>query len=61
MKNNLLKKVYGFVGKEVPLIACGGISSKHDVEERLDSGAKLIQIYTSFVYKGPKIVKELLN
>jgi dihydroorotate dehydrogenase len=59
--HNLLKKVYGYVGKEVPLIASGGISSKHDVEERLDSGAKLIQIYTSFIYEGPKIINELLN
>ena len=58
---NLLKKVYGLVGSKVPLIASGGISTKFDVEERLDNGAKLIQIYTSFVYKGPKIVKELLN
>ena len=59
--NNLLKKVYGYVGKEVPLIASGGISSKYDVEERLDSGARLIQIYTSFIYEGPKIINELLN
>ncbi len=59
--NNLLKKAYGYVGKEVPLIASGGISSKYDVEERLDNGARLIQIYTSFVYQGPKIINELLN
>ena len=59
--NNLLKKVYGYVGKEVPLIASGGISSKYDVAERLDNGAKLIQIYTSFVFEGPKIINKLLN
>ena len=59
--NNLLKKVYGYVGNEIPLIASGGISSKHDVEERLDNGARLIQIYTSFIYEGPKIINELLN
>ena len=59
--NNLLKKVYGYVGKEVPLIASGGISSKYDVAERLDNGAKLIQIYTSFIFEGPKIINKLLN
>ena len=48
------------VGDEIPLIASGGISNKLDVEERLDNGAKLIQIYTSFVYKGPFIVSDLL-
>ena len=49
------------MGKEVPLIASGGISSKYDVAERLDNGAKLIQIYTSFVFEGPKIINKLLN
>ncbi len=57
---NLLKKVYGYVGDDIPLIASGGISTKYDVSERLENGAKLIQVYTSFVYKGPRIVKELL-
>jgi len=57
----ILRKVQGLVGNEVILIASGGISTKVDVEERLDNGAKLIQIYTSFVYRGPTIVNELLN
>ena len=57
----MLRKVQGLVGDEVTLIASGGISTKVDVEERLDNGAKLIQIYTSFVYRGPSIVNELLN
>ena len=56
----ILRKVQGLVGNEVILIASGGISTKVDVEERLDNGAKLIQIYTSFVYRGPTIVNELL-
>ena len=59
--SDLLKKVHEYVGNDVPLIASGGISTKLDVEERLDNGANLIQIYTSFIYQGPKIVNELLN
>ena len=58
---NMLKKVKNIVHDEKILISTGGISTKNDLEERIDNGAKLIQIYTSFVYKGPKIVKELLN
>ena len=46
---------------DTTLISSGGISSKKDVEERLNNGADLIQIYTSFIYKGPKIIDELLN
>lgn len=56
----LLYKANQIIDQDVVLIASGGITSKEDVEERLDNGANLIQIYTSFVYKGPEIIKELL-
>ena len=56
----MLRKVKNLVGGDAALIASGGISSKRDVEERLNNGASLIQIYTSFVYKGPFVLEELL-
>lgn len=58
--NEVLKEVSNIVGNDATLIASGGISSKKDVEERLNNGASLIQIYTSFIYKGPSILEELL-
>ncbi len=58
--NEMLKKVNSFAGNEATLIASGGISTKGDVEERLKNGADLIQVYTSFIYKGPSILEELL-
>ncbi len=56
-----LKKVSECLDRETLLIASGGISTKSDVEERLDNGAKLIQVYTSFIYRGPSIINDLLN
>ncbi|MGJ8634386.1 MAG: quinone-dependent dihydroorotate dehydrogenase [Luteolibacter sp.] len=47
-----------FSGK-VPIIGVGGISSKADAEKKLKLGADLVQIYTSFVYQGPALVREL--
>ncbi len=58
--NEMLRKVSNLVGGDATLIASGGVSSKRDVEERLNNGASLIQIYTSFIYKGPFILEELL-
>ena len=58
--NEMLRKVSNLAGNDATLIASGGISSKRDVEERLNNGASLIQIYTSFIYKGPSILEELL-
>ncbi len=49
-----------FSGK-IPIIGVGGISSKEDAETKFKLGADLIQIYTSFVYQGPALVRMLLS
>lgn len=58
---DLLKKVNSVRNKNSTLISSGGISTKNDIQERMKNGADLVQIYTSFVYKGPFILEELLN
>ena len=47
------------LGGRIPIIGVGGISSLEDAEEKIRAGASLVQIYTSFVYQGPKLVREL--
>ena len=56
-----LKIANSIITKEHLLISSGGISRRSDLEERLDNGASLAQIYTGFVYEGPGILEELLN
>lgn len=41
------------------LIGVGGISSPEDAKLMIKSGADLIEIYTAFIYQGPKCVKEI--
>ncbi|HEV3065622.1 MAG TPA: hypothetical protein VGX93_09780, partial [Chthoniobacterales bacterium] len=43
----------------LPVISVGGIMSADDARERFDSGAELIQLYTGFVYHGPRLVREV--
>jgi dihydroorotate dehydrogenase len=43
----------------LPVIACGGIGDAESAKERLDAGADLLQIYTSFIYQGPGLLREL--
>jgi dihydroorotate dehydrogenase len=43
----------------LPVISVGGIMSEKDAKERFDAGAELIQIYTGFVYRGPRLVGEI--
>lgn len=45
----------------LPIIAVGGISTPQQAYQMLQAGASLIQIYTSFIYKGPGIVKKMLK
>lgn len=47
------------LGSRIPIIGVGGISSVEDAREKLRAGATLVQIYTSFIYQGPKLVREL--
>ena len=45
----------------VPVIGSGGIFNIPDVEEKMEAGAGLIQVWTGFIYLGPGLVKKLLN
>lgn len=47
--------------KAFPIIGVGGIHSAEDAIEKLNAGADLIQIYTGFVYEGPRLVKDINN
>ena len=50
---------YSCAQTKLPIISVGGISTERDVFERLEAGAKLIQIYTSLIYEGPFLPKRL--
>ena len=45
--------------KAFPIIGVGGIHSADDAIEKLEAGASLVQLYTGFIYEGPKLVKEI--
>ncbi len=45
--------------KKIVIIGVGGISDSKDAQDFLDAGADLIQIYTSFIYGGPALIKEI--
>jgi len=42
-----------------PIIGVGGIHSAADAIEKLNAGASLVQLYTGFIYEGPKLVKRI--
>ena len=56
-----LIKIRSFLGPDIPIIASGGIMSVEDFIERMDSGANLVQLYTGFIYEGPKLIEDIIN
>jgi dihydroorotate dehydrogenase len=49
------------MGARVPIIGVGGIASVQDAQEKFDAGACLVQLYTSFIYQGPALVRALVR
>ena len=45
--------------KAFPIIGVGGIHTPEDALEKLEAGADLLQLYTGFVYEGPKLIKDI--
>jgi len=45
----------------IPIISVGGIDGREEVELRLQMGAGLLQIYSSWVYAGPKLLSRMLS
>ena len=39
----------------IPVIASGGIFTAEDARSRLQAGARLVQVWTGFIYEGPGI------
>ena len=46
---------------KMPIIGVGGIQSAADAKAKLAAGASLVQVYTGFIYKGPKLIKDIVN
>ena len=45
--------------KAFPIIGVGGIHKPEDALEKLEAGASLVQLYTGFIYEGPKLISDI--
>lgn len=44
---------------KIPVIGVGGIHNAASAQEKINAGATLVQVYTSFVYNGPAMVTSI--
>src|SRR6266487_138940 len=45
----------------IPVIASGGICDAESAREKFQAGAQLVQLYTGFVYRGPRLLCEIME
>ncbi|XP_017889503.1 uncharacterized protein LOC108630623 [Ceratina calcarata] len=55
MISDMYKRTHG----TVPIIGVGGIFTGADAYDKIKAGASLVQVYTSFAYRGPPIVAKI--
>ncbi len=58
--NRIIKHIHN-IDKNLTLIGVGGIDSPEAAWERITSGASLIQVYTGWIYQGPRLVPDILQ
>lgn len=61
LSQTVTQKLSSALGDVMPIIGVGGIDSAASAAERLQGGASLVQIYSSFIYKGPALIKEIVR
>lgn len=57
----LLARCFLKVGGTIPLIGVGGVENAATALTKIEAGACLLQVYTGFVYKGPRLVQEIVR
>jgi len=60
-KSNELIMYIKSIDPEINIVGVGGIFNKDDFQEKIQAGAALAQIYTSFIIDGPSVINKILD
>ncbi len=55
----IVRRIHARSGGTYPIIAVGGLMSVDDARALFAAGADLVQLYTGFVYEGPRLVRDI--
>lgn len=56
--NEVIACFYAALGEALPIIGVGGITEGEHAVQKIQAGAKLVQVYSGLIYKGPSLVKD---
>lgn len=57
----IISAFHSHLGDDIPIIGVGGIMCADDAVDKLNAGAKLVQLYTGFIYHGPPLIRDILQ
>lgn len=61
ISTEVIKCLYQELGDKLPIIGVGGIDSCIAAKEKMLAGAKLVQVYSGFIYHGPGLVRDIVK
>ena len=61
LSTEVIRSLANATNHSIPIIGVGGISTAEDAWEKMRAGATLVQIYTSLIYSGPKVISEIVS
>jgi dihydroorotate dehydrogenase len=55
----VISQLHAILQDNIPIIASGGVMDEKTAAEKLKAGARLLQVYTGFIYAGPGMIRRL--
>ena len=59
LSTEVIRYLHKTSGGSFPIIGVGGIMTAHDAIEKIEAGASLVQLYSGFIYHGPKLIEDI--
>lgn len=56
--SKVIKNLVEAMDHKIPVIGVGGITDEESAVDKIEAGASLAQIYSGFIYHGPKLVRD---
>jgi dihydroorotate dehydrogenase len=57
----VIRLVWQATEGKLPIVGVGGICTAEDAWQKIIAGAAIVQLYTSWIYQGPLVVREILS
>lgn len=58
---HVVSRLSAVLNGKIPIIAAGGIFNAEDAQAKLSAGASLVQIYSGLIYRGPRLIEEIVK